>query len=414
MLRHVPVFCLIALVVLAGSAPHAAGKPVATKRVAVIVASWFPNSHPDVIFSRILKTYTLDGKGDASHVTIASIFSDKPTADDLAPKLAAEYGFKYCGSVAEALTLDTGTLTVDGVLISTEWADYPISPTGQVMYPHRRLFEEVVKVFNNSHRVVPVFIDKHLADTWEDASWIYTTAKRMRIPLMAGSSLPVFWRYPAADVRRKTRLKEIVGISFHSLDGYSFHGLEMLQCLAEKRKGGETGVKSVRCLTGPAVWEAAGKEYDPELLNAAMSRIERPLIKEKTLQEAVPQPVLFIIDYLDGLRANLFTLTGATSEWAAAWRYQGRKQVESTLFWGQARPKCMHFAYQMAGVEKMVLSGKPAWPVERTLLTSGILDAALISKLENGRQVETPHMCLSYKTAWQWKQPPEPDPREAR
>lgn len=397
----------------AGRIAYAADPPpLPQKRVAVIVASWFPDSHPDVIFSRILKTYTLDGKGEPSRLKIVSVFSDKPTRDDLSPKYAAEYGFTVCDSVADALTLGTGKLAVDGVLISTEWADYPLSPTGQVMYPHRRLFAEVVNVFADSGRVVPVFIDKHLADTWEDARWIYDTAKAMKIPLMAGSSLPVFWRFPATDVKRKAKLKEIVGISYHSLDGYGFHGLEMLQCLVEGRRGGETGIKSVRCLVGQAVWDAAGKEYDPALLAAAFSRIERP-VKEKTLQQAAPNPVLFIIDYTDGLRANLFSLTGATTEWAAAWRYADRK-IDSTLFWGQARPKCMHFAFLMQGVEQMMLTGKPAWPVERTLLTSGVLDALLISKKENSRLVDTPYLQFSYTTKWRWTQPPAPDPRAAR
>jgi hypothetical protein len=383
------------------------------KRMAVIVADWFPSSHPDVIFSRILKTYTLDGEGEPSRLKIVSVFRDKPTERDLSHRYAEEYGFTVCDSVADALTLGTGKLAVDGVLISTEWADYPLSPTGQVMYPHRRLFAEVVKVFEDSKRVTPVFIDKHIADTWEDSRWIYDVAKMMKIPLMAGSSLPVFWRFPATDVKRNARLKEIVGISFHSLDGYGFHGLEMLQCLVERRKGGETGIKSVRCLVGQAVWDAAGKEYDPELLDTALSRIERPA-KGKTLQQAARNPVLFIIDYADGLRANLFTLTGATDEWAAAWRYRNDKKIDSTLFWGQARPKCMHFAFQMQGVEQMVLTGKPAWPVERTLLTSGVLDALLISKKEEGRQVDTPDLRFSYKTKWNWQQPPAPEPRQAR
>ncbi|MCX7705231.1 MAG: hypothetical protein N2115_03095, partial [bacterium] len=218
------------------------------KSVAAIVADWFKYSHPDVLLTRILKTYSLDGKGDKSQLKLVSVFRDKPSVKDLSKAYAEEFGFKVCDSIDEALTSGTGILAVDGIIISTEWCDYPESPIGQVMYPKRRLFEEVVKVFEKSKRVVPVFIDKHIADNWQDIKWIWEISKKLKIPLMAGSSVPVSWRYPPVDVDTHSKLKEIVGISYHTLDGYGFHGLEMVQCLAEQRKGGETGIKSVHCI----------------------------------------------------------------------------------------------------------------------------------------------------------------------
>ena len=75
--------------------------------------------------------------------------------------------------------------------------------------------------------MVPVFIDKHLADNWADAKWIYDEARRRKVPMMAGSSLPVLWRYPPADVRRGAKLDQIVVTSYHTLDGYGFHAVEV-------------------------------------------------------------------------------------------------------------------------------------------------------------------------------------------
>src|SRR5204862_5181183 len=127
-----------------------------------------------------------------------------------------------------------------------------------------------------SGKGIPVFSDKHLADNWTDAKWIYDEAQRLKMPLMAGSSLPVAWRYPPIDVERDKPLKEIVALSYHRLDAYGFHALEMVQCLAERRKGGETGVKQVHTLKDDAVWKAIDAGLiDRKLLDQAIGRFEK-------------------------------------------------------------------------------------------------------------------------------------------
>ena len=381
------------------------------RNVAAIVTVYHHNSHADLIVSRLFQTHTLDGKGDSSPLRLASLYVDQFPKNDISRKLAAEYKFPIYDKISDALTLGTGKLAVDGVLLIAEHGDYPTSDTGAVVWPKRRMFEQIAKVFEQSGRVVPVFIDKHVADNWTDMKWMYDTAQRMKIPLMAGSSLPVVWRRPAVDVERGAKLKEIVAVSYHTLDGYGFHALEMVQCLVERRRGGETGIESVQCLTGKAVWEAGEKKmYDAELLKTALGRLERPPSAEKKLSDLVPEPVLFVIDYADGLRANVLTLNGAVGEWSVAWRYKPGNRVESRLFWTQEWRPLMHFTFLLAGIEKMFQTGKPAWPVERTLLTSGALDALLTSKKEGGKRIETPHLRFQYATDWSWNEPLPPPP----
>ena len=211
-----------------------------TPRVAVITTVWRHNAHADVLASRLVQGNTLDGQGEFPKIKLASAYVDQFPANDMSRRLAKEHGFTIYDTVAGALTLGGDKLAVDGVLLICEHGDYPRSPAGSIQYPKRRLFGEIVKVFESSDRVVPVFSDKHLEDDWTDIAWFYGEAQRLKIPLMAGSSLPVLWRYPEADVERGKPLKEIVATSYGPLDAYGFHALEIVQCLVERRKLGES------------------------------------------------------------------------------------------------------------------------------------------------------------------------------
>lgn len=378
-------------------------------RVAGVTTTYYHNSHADMFFSRMLQTDTLDGKGQYPALHLASLFTDQVPKNDLSRPLAKKHGVPVMTDVASALR--AGGNPVDGVLLIAEHGRYPESETGQFVFPKRRLFSEIVKTFEAQQRVVPVFCDKHLADNWHDARWIYDEAQRLDIPLMAGSSLPVLWREPATDVPRGAKLKQIVATSYHRLDTYGFHALEAVQSLAERRAGGETGVAQVQCLTGPAVWEAVNNGIcDRRLLDTALTRLKvRPIPEGKRVEDLVPEPDLLVIDYTDGLRACIFSLNPAVVEWAVAWR-DDAGTVDSTLFRTQEQRPFNHFTYLLMGIEKMMHTGQPTWPAERTLLTSGTLDALLISKRDGGQVLKTPWLNVRYTTDWSWQQPPPPPP----
>lgn len=261
-----------ALLWLAATAQTAAAdEPDAPRRnVAVLTTVYRHNSHADVIAGRLLLTDTLDGRGHRSPLRLASLYTDQKPSGETSRLLAAALGFPIYSNIAGALTLGSGRLAVDGVLLIAEHGDYPPSPSGNTQYPKRRFWEEILKVFRASRRVVPVYVDKHLADNWTDAKYIYDTARQMKIPLLAGSSVPGTWRRPPADVGRDAELTEIVALTFHTTDAYGFHALEAVQALAEQRKGGETGVRTVRTLRGAAVWQAQAEgRFDGELFRAA-------------------------------------------------------------------------------------------------------------------------------------------------
>ncbi len=205
------------------SAADPASLPSA-RTVAAIVTVYHHNSHADLIVSRLLQTDTLDGKGKDFALKLASLFTDQKPETDISRSLAASHRFRMSETIEDALTLGTGRLAVDGVLLIAEHGEYPKTPLGNTQWPKRRFWEETLKVFRSSNRVVPVFMDKHLADNWQDAKFIYDSARELNIPLMAGSSVPVTWRRPPADVKRGARLREIVAITYHLTEHYGFIG----------------------------------------------------------------------------------------------------------------------------------------------------------------------------------------------
>jgi hypothetical protein len=382
-----------------------------TRRVAAIVTEYRHNSHADVIVSRLLLTDMLDGSGKDSPLKLVSLYTDQRPPNDISRLLAASHRFPIAPSIAEALTLDTDMLDVEGVLLVAEHGDYPLSDTGNRQYPKRRFWDETIEVFRESGTVVPVFIDKHLADNWTDAKHIYDSAEELGIPLMAGSSVPGSWRHPPATVERGATLEEIVAFTYGSTDAYGFHGLEAVQSLAEQRAGGETGVRAVQTLSGDAVWEAIdAHRCDPALFEAALRRVPGFADGMVLDRDAVREPKLMMVEYNDGLRISMFELNGAVNAWTAAWRAEPDGEIVSTQFWTQEARPAGHFTLLLNGVERMMLTGKPSWPVERTLLTSGMLDALLQSHSQGGKRIETPYLDVHYRSNWNWEPLPPPPP----
>lgn len=377
-------------------------------RVAGITTEYRHNSHADMLLGRLVETDSLDGGGGQPALNLTSVFVDQFPESDTSRALASAGRFKIAGTIDEAVTGGGSKLAVDGVMVVAEHGDYPESDTGQFIFPKRRFFTELFAAFDRTGQVVPVFNDKHLADTWIDSQWIHDECVKRGIPLMAGSSLPGLWRFPATNVPRNARVKEIVGVSYHRLDAYGFHAMEMVQCLAERRAGGESGIRRVQTVTGDAVWTS--DLYNHELLEAALARqSSQAYLRRQPLPRIVKEPVLFVMDHNDGLRVSVLTLNGAVAEWSAAWELEDGTR-DATLFWTQEARPFFHFALQMDGIEAMIRTGKPAWPVERTLLTSGALDALLIAKRDGVRGwVETlPLAKVRYQSDWDWRQPPPP------
>jgi hypothetical protein len=385
------------------------------KKVAGVVTVYHRWSHADVILTKILEGYSLDGKAFPA-LKLASLYVDQFPDKDLSRDLAKKHGFTIYPTIEGALTLGGKELAVDGVLCIGEHGKYPTNARGQVLYPRRRFFEEVAAAFVKYKKAVPVFNDKHLGPTWADAKWMYDKARELFAPLLAGSSVPLTWRRPALKLPLGCELIGAVMVGYGPFEGYGFHALEGLQCMVERRKDGETGVKAVQCLQGPAMWEAMDRgAFSKEILEAALALVPAHAAGDYRAATAKAEDAgVMLVEYRDGFRAAVVLPNGWIHEgeggaFVFAARVKDRDKPVATHFYLQQPDPFGHFAYLVKAIESMMQTGHAPYPVERTLLTSGVLDAIMTSKAEKNRRVDTPHLAIRYRPAdWPFATDPIP------
>ena len=366
-----------------------------TFKIAAIVTSYPPLSHASAIVTKFIRGFPTDEGLISPRTKIVSIYIDQIHENDIGHQIAYMHDITVYESIRAAMTLGTENLQVDAVLIIGEHGDYPKNGLGQEMLPRKYFFEQVVGVMNESDRIVPVFSDKHLSYNWQDAAWIYETACDMGIPFWAGSAIPVSWRNPNFEHLLNEPLDDSLVLGFHMLERYGFHAIEGLQCQVERRPGGETGVKSVRCLSGYQVWESAKRGlWSQDLGNHAISALlEGPGNLDPS---QIDNPHVFLIEYSDGLRGSVLMLgdSGLISSFAYAGRLDDKvNSFEYTLGSHSNTPV---FGYLGLNIEDFFLTSSPPSPLERTYLTTGILEAAMLSNNRSGEIVETPYLDISY------------------
>lgn len=380
---------------LALATSTASPKPVAPKKVAAVVTIYFYGSHADVLLGKILEGWKQDG-GPGPALTLESVYIEQTPETDIGRAACKKHGVPIFDSIEKALTVGGRDIPVDGVLCIGEHGNYPFNAKGQQLYPRRRFFSEITDTFVKYGKVLPVFNDKHLGPVWEDALWTYQRAKELNVPFMAGSSMPVGYRTREIELPMGSEIEAAVGIGYSGLDIYGIHALEFFQSYVEKRKGAEKGVKSVRFLEGDAIWRAVDAgAISRKALDAAFEAVPKsgnPDIRQDK------QAGLFLFDYVDGLSGAIFML-GCVQGTSIGIELKGRKDPIATAFDERTTPRHPHFAYLLKAIEKMFHTGKPTYPVERTLLTSGILDRVLTSRAEKGRWIMTPELAIAYDSA---------------
>ncbi|MBI4892846.1 MAG: hypothetical protein HY821_19645 [Acidobacteria bacterium] len=395
---------------LQAGAALGAARGAEPKRLAIITTVYRYLSHAEHMGDRFLVGYPLEGAWHRPDIKVVSLYVDQKPQGDLSAERAREFGFEVYPSIAAALRCGGAKLAVDAVLIIGEHGDYPRNELGQVLYPRYEFFEQCVKVFEADGRAVPVYNDKHLSYSFDKARAMVEASRRLKFPMLAGSSLPVTWRLPSVEMPLGCRIEGAVMVGVGGSDAMDFHALEAMQCMLERRGRGETGVRSVELVEGEAVWRA-GEEgrYSKELLGSALSRSDTPvglsvedgrpqdLMAPGLLQKMVKNPAAYFIEYRDGLKATMLMLSGAVRDFNFAARVQGMKDPLSTQFFLTPEPNVTYSACLMHKVEEMFQTGAAPYPVERTLLVSGMLESCLKSKAQGHSRLETPHLNVAYK-----------------
>ncbi len=399
---------------LAGAAAAPVAVPAERRpKLAAVCTNFFRYSHSQHIVDRFLEGYGWNGTHHHPPMDLVALYVDQVDKGDLSRERAARHPeMKIYPTIAEALTLGGAKLAVDGVVLVGEHGHYPQNEKGQTKYPRYEFFQQIVKVFRESGRVAPVFNDKHLSWNWDWAKEMYDTARAMGFAFMAGSSLPVTWRTPQVEMPAGAKVREAMCVCYGGVDSYDFHGLETIQCMVERRPGGESGVKWMQAYRGENFWKAYREAVWPqELVEAALCRSHTlaparagfndifPTFDD--LRRIVQDPVAYRYEHEDGVKCTMLLLSGLVRDFTFAASLEGRGEPFSTQMYlpmPDGRTTLANFFSPLVhGAELMYLTGKPTYPVERTLLTTGLTAAGMESLYRKQARYDTPHLSIRYQ-----------------
>lgn len=386
--------------------------PPRRRKIAAIATTYFKYSHAQHIVDRFLYGYGWHGTHHRPEMDLVSLYVDQVGDGDLSRKRAAEFPrMKLYPTIADALTLGTGKLAVDGVVLVGEHGNYPKNERGQTKYPRWEFFSQIVKVYLDSGQSVPVFNDKHLSWNWEWAKQMYDASRSMGFAFMAGSSVPVTWRIPSVEMPVDARVREALCVCYGGVDSYDFHGLETIQCMVERRRGAETGVKWIQAYRGDNFWTALREGvWSRRLMDAALCRshtltpagagFNDVFPTDEDLRRLVKDPVAYRYEHVDGVKCTMLLMSGLVRDFNFAADIEGIRDPFSTQMYlpmpDGRTTLASFFSPLVNSMEEMFLSGKPTYPIERTLLTTGLTAAGVESLFRNQMRIDTHHLAIAY------------------
>jgi hypothetical protein len=387
------------------------GAAQSRKKIALLATEVYEHSHAQHFLDRFSMGYAMGGRWREPQADLAAVYIDQFHSRDIGKQRLAKYGLRQSSNIAEALTRGGSTLAVDGVVIIAEHGKYPRNEKGQTLYPRYQWFKEVVSVFEQCGRSVPVFNDKHLSTSWSQCNEMVADAKRLNFPFYAGSSLPVTWRSPSIEMPYDTPLAESVCVAYGGIDSYDFHALETAQCMSERRQGGEVGIKSVHAVTGQQLWSMLEKrDITRKLFISALCRSHSLPVQSgyptarvdfEWARRSLPEITGYFLEHVDGFRTAVF-LTNIRDFNYAGMRADNGQIIGCQMMLpmpGRNATTADFFNPLTSHVEQMIIRGQTSYPIERTLLTSGMVIGGVDSLFAGEQLIDTPEMNIAYRAA---------------
>ncbi len=374
------------------------------KRIAVISTIYYQYSHTDVILTRWFDKRDTDKQWgwNGPRSQIVSAYIAQFPENDMGVATLKENNVPLYKTVHEALCCGGDSLAVDAVLLIGEHGDYPYNRLGQKLYPRKELFDKIVETFDATGKTVPVFNDKHLSWDYDLAKLMIETSRQRNFKLFASSSLPFCHYQPLLEVN-DAELGEVVAVfpNVHGQpDHYAYHMLEIVQGCIERRKGFETGIKTVTAYLGEDVWKAqeAGV-WSKDLFEAALKAADPSVENYRDESKREFTTHAFRLEYTDGLQVTLVGFY-PLKEFAFALRRKGSQTVEpSRCVVGQENEYYPHFATFSRVIEDFFWDKIEPFPLERALLTAGTSQAMIQAQVLPGVTFPTPHLRIEYAPA---------------
>jgi hypothetical protein len=211
---------------------------------------------------------------------------------------------------------------------------------------------------------------------------------------------------PELELPYNVPLQASLCICYGGVDSYDFHGLETAQCMSERRKGGERGIKSVHALRGDAVWKRLDEDDETRrLFLSALSRSETRRAPEgftfapPTLDLAkklARDPVAYFYTHVDGFRTAMFLMNGLVSDFTYAGLRKDSGKIETCIMYlpmpGSSATTANFFNPLSHHIERTILDQRAPYPIERALLTSGMTLFGVESLHRGQLELPTPEL----------------------
>jgi hypothetical protein len=123
---------------------------------------------------------------------------------------------------------------------------------------------------------------------------------------------------------------------------------------------------------------------------------KKPATLKRVEGEKDAEPHGILLTYKDGLRACVLKVGRNSSRWNFACTLKGDPKPHATRFHVGPWQNRNLFKALSHAIQHHFRTGKAPYPVERTLLVSGILDASMHSRARAGEVLKTPHLEFAY------------------